>query len=85
MAVEPTNDWKVNELKYPKLRDHHLQVYQEGQAISAIHVSSGINVASDSRPSAKENWEVVQQALDQALEHQESIGPRQRDSQWGPE
>jgi hypothetical protein len=72
MSVEPTNDWKVDLVKYGNLRDDQLQVYQEGQNISVIHVPTGINVDADTKPSASENWELAQEALSQALEYNDA-------------
>lgn len=77
MALEPTDYWKVDQVKYGKLRDHHLQVYQEGQNLSVVHTPTGISVQADSRDSASENWEIAQQSLNSSLEHQEAVGMRQ--------
>jgi hypothetical protein len=67
--VEPTNDWKVNKTKFPNLEDGHLQVYQEGEGFSVVHVPTGISVQADARDTRIRNWELAQEALNTALEH----------------
>lgn len=69
--TEPTSDFKVDRVKYGRLRDEHLQVYQDGQDLTVIHAPTGISVSADSRDYVNENWEIAQQALDSALEHVE--------------
>lgn len=71
--MKPTNEWKVNKTKFPKLRDEHIQVYQDGINFSIVHVSSGITVDADTRDTPLKNWELAQEALNSALEHQEAI------------
>ena len=79
----------VNTVKYPKLRDDHLKItdqyrsqlqlmHEDGfAAITVQHESTKLTVDADSRGTLAENWELAQQALSQALEHQESTGPGQ--------
>jgi len=77
VGLEPVADFKVDQVKYGKLRDEHLQVYRDGESISATHTPTGIIVTSDHRSNVNENWELVQQGLNSALEHQESVGMTQ--------
>lgn len=74
---KPSSDFKVDTTKYGKLRDSHLQVYRDGEDLSVIHISTGITVSADSRDNVNENWEIAQQALNSALEHQEAVGMTQ--------
>jgi len=69
MADKPTNDFKVDTVKYGALRDVNLQVFLNGQNITAIHVPTGISVEADTRGTAEANWELAQEALQQAIEH----------------
>lgn len=79
--LKPTDELKVDTVKYGKLRDGDIDVFVDGQNISAVHRSSGINVQADSRDNLRDNWEIAQQALNSAIEHQESAvstqAPRQ--------
>jgi hypothetical protein len=77
MTLEPSSDFKVDRTKYGKLRDEHLQVYVDGQDLSVVHAPTGITISADSRDNVNENWEIAQQAVNSALEHQESVGPSQ--------
>lgn len=67
--MEPTNDWKVDSVRFGSLRDADLQVYQEGQNFSVVHTPTGITIQSDSRDNARDNWEIAQEALQQAVEY----------------
>lgn len=66
---EPTGDFKVDQVRFPTLRDSDLQVYQSDQNITATHVPTGVSVEADTRYSADENWLLAQEALSQAVEH----------------
>ncbi len=72
MADGPTDNFKVDLVKYGALRDEHLQVYQNGQNLTVIHVPTGLSVEADTRATADGNWELAQEALQQGIEHKEA-------------
>lgn len=69
--MEPTNNWKVNPIKFPKLRDVDLEVYKDDQSFSVVHLPTGLNIQADQRDNALANWQLAQEALQSALEHRE--------------
>lgn len=69
MADKPTNDFKVDIVRFPTLRDSQLQVYRNGESITAIHTPTGISVEADTRGTVNANWELAQEALQQGVEH----------------
>ena len=69
MADGPTSDFKVDKVRFPTLRDPDLQVYRNGENITATHVPTGISVEADTRGTADDNWLLAQEALQQGVEH----------------
>lgn len=69
MADKPTNDFKVDIVRFPTLRDHLLQVYRNGESLTVVHVPTGISVEADTRGTVQENWLLAQEALQQGVEH----------------
>lgn len=71
---------KVDEVRFGKLRDDNIDITIEDDGVSIIAQLKGTNISvnADSRDSLRENWEIAQQALNSALEHQEATGTGQK-------
>jgi hypothetical protein len=69
MADGPTDDFKVDTVRFPTLRDPELQVFRNGESITAIHTPTGVSVEADTRGTADDNWQLAQEALQQGVEH----------------